>query len=316
MADPLGSAEPDAPTGSPVQPRSTRKHRKRFFLAYLVLALALGGAAAGLVILLGKPGAGPGLAWSSWQPAGEPEEMAQQIADHVGSQYRLENGQQLVGVRAAPPRVQDVPIGAIATRKPPEGGSEPLIDVFSAEDSVVYILCGLGQNCAIEEGTPSTERLRLLRREALELALYTFRYIDEKESVVAFLPPARGEQPSLALFFRRGDLETALDQPLRTTLPDQTPPPPEGISPFEINTIDRLTAPSLFRFQFQQLQDGTAVLVLDDPRLQPPEEQQGDTGSTGSETTTGSGATEEDGTVQGSQTIPGSGPIAGSETAQ
>ena len=278
MADPVEPAglAPPVPAvaeygeAPPVEARGTRPFRGRFLLVYGLLALVLAGAVAGLVVLLAEPGAEPDVPWSVWKPDGEAEMMSQQIADHVGGQYRLADGQQLVGVQAAPPRIQDVPIGAIATRKPPDTGStEPLIDIFPAEETVVFILCGLGQNCAIEGGTPSTERLRLLRRESLELALYTFRYVEDTNYVVAFLPPAPGEQPSLALFFRRGDLETELDQPLRTTLPDATPPPPEEIAESEVVTIDRLTGTSLFRFQFQQLQDGTAVLVLNDPTVAP-----------------------------------------------
>ena len=45
------------------------------------------------------------------------------------------------------------------------------------------------------------------------------------------------------------------------------------IAPSEVETIDRLTSDKVFRFRFQQLQDGTAALVLDDLRLPPPEEQ-------------------------------------------
>jgi hypothetical protein len=273
----------DVSAGPPLQPRGSSKHRGRFLLAYGALALALAGAIAGLVVLIAKPGAEPDVAWSTWQPAGE-EEVPKQIADYVGAQYHLASGAQLVGVQAAPPRVQDLPIGAIATRKPPGAGvaGEPEIDVIDVDGSVVYILCGLGANCAIEEGEPSAERLRLLRRQGLELALYTFRYMDDTKNVVAFLPPPPGEQPSYALFFRRGDLEAELDQPLRETLPDAVPPLAENISPLEVAAIDRLTTSSLYRFQFQQLQDGTAVLVLNDPSLAPlggEEDQQAEQGS-------------------------------------
>jgi hypothetical protein len=278
------SAEADsesAATLGPPRQRPARSFRGRFVLVYGLLALVLAGAAVGLVILLTGPGSKPDAPWSAWKPDGEPSQIPQQIADHVAAQYRLPDGQQLVGVQATPPRVQDVPIGAIAIRKPPEiGSTEPLIDVFPAEESLVYILCGLGENCAIEGGAPSTERLRLLRRESLELALYTFRYVEGTNYVVSFLPPAPGEQPSLALFFRRGALEEQLDLPLRATLPDETPPQPEALAPSEVVTIDRLTETSVFRFQFQQLQDGRAVLVLNDPALPVPEDtqtaQQGD----------------------------------------
>jgi hypothetical protein len=254
-------------------------------LVYALLALVLGGAIAGLVVLLTGPGKAPEASWSAWKPEGDDDQATQQIADHVGSTYHLADGSQLVGVQAAPLRVQDVPIGAIAVRRaPPAGTAQVPVDVLDASSSVVYILCGFGQKCAIDEGVPSTERMRLLRREALELALYTFRYVDGKTTVVAFLPPRPGDDPTYALLFRKEDLEPELARPLRETLPDAVPPPPESISGFEAEAIDRLTAPSLFRYQFQQVQDGTAVLVLDDPSLPPPASSDG--GSTqGGQTT-------------------------------
>lgn len=291
MADPVdlfdilpAPSEPAAGDAAPVRPSRDGSFRGRFLAFYALLAVVLAAAAVVLVVVLVRPGAEPDVAWSAWSPESSAETpVPQQIADHVGAQYRLGDGQQLVGIQAAPPRVQDVPLGAIATRKPPQPGStEPLIDIFPTEQTAVFILCGLGENCAIQGGSPSAERLRLLRRESLELALYTFRYVEGTNYVVAFLPPAPGEQPSLALFFRRGDLEAELGQPLRTTLPTAIPPPPDEIAPSEIVTIDRLTGASLFRFQFQQLQDGTAVLVLNDPTLPIPETetQPAETGAT------------------------------------
>ena len=117
-------------------------------------------------------------------------------------------------------------------------------------------------------GEPSAERLRLLRREALELALYTFRYVDGTDSVVAFLPPRPGDEPTYALLLpaRRFRARSSTSRS-RTTLPNTPPAAPEDIAPLEVQTIDRLTTSNFFRFSFQQLQDGTAVLVLDDPRL-------------------------------------------------
>ena len=65
-------------------------------------------------------------------------------------------------------------------------------------NTIAYNLCGIGgKNCAIGIGTPSSARLLLLRREALELALYTFKYVHGVENVVAILPPGPlGSRPA------------------------------------------------------------------------------------------------------------------------
>ena len=313
MADPVAPEQDESPADavparetppallvSPPRASSSGKtFGRRFLIVYLLLGLVLGVAIAGLVVVLGRPGHKDAPAWSVWEPAGDDAQKTQQIADHVGGTYRLPSGQQLVGIQATPPRVQDVPIGAIAVRHLPT--EETPVNVMAPDGTVVYIMCGLGDNCSISEGEPSAERLRLLRREALELALYTFRYVDGKDSVVAFLPPAPGSDPSYALFFQRGPFEPELDKPLRTTLSAIIPPLPSDIAPSEVATIDRLTSPNFYRFTFQQLQDGTAVLVLDDPRL--PQETNGDT--QGGTTQDDGGATTggaDSGATTGSQT--------------
>ena len=91
-------------------------------------------------------------------------------------------------------------------------------------NSVMYNLCGVGQNCSIAEGQPSEARARLLRREALELALYTFKYVDDVDSVIALLPvnlgdPATEEDDtSTALFLEKKDFARQLRGPLDRTL--------------------------------------------------------------------------------------------------
>lgn len=310
-------AEPERPSparpelAGPARSQPAKGYGKRFLLVYLVLGLVLGVAIGGLVVVLTRPGQTPGASWSVWQPEGDNSRKAQQIATHVSGAYRLPSGQQLVGIQPAPPRVQDVPLGAIAVRRlPGVGETETPVNVFDVEGVVVYILCGLGENCAIEEGEPSAERLRLLRRESLELALYTFRYLDDVSSVVTFLPPRPGDEPSFALLFERGDLDSQLERPLRATLPASPPVAPENLAPLEVETIDRLTSANFFRFSFQQLQDGTAVLVLDDPRLpeQTPSTETGGTESQPADGTTGpdGGGTEnEGGTTTGSADAAG-----------
>jgi hypothetical protein len=127
----------------------------------------------------------------------------------------------------------------IAMKTAPQGGN---ID-FIKGNGLLYTLNGLGPKGALRGGKPSSERLLLLRREALELALYTFRYIDDVDLVVTLLPPvtvtptkpaAKGTpaaaapkptKQTMALFFRPGDLEPQLEIPLAATIPPKTPRP-------------------------------------------------------------------------------------------
>jgi hypothetical protein len=87
---------------------------------------------------------------------------------------------------------------------------------------VVYRMCGLGADCSIAKGKPSAKRMDLLRREALELALYTFRYVGGVDQVVVFLPPKPGAK-GLSALFRKAQLAGELLRPLRTTLASRTP---------------------------------------------------------------------------------------------
>ncbi len=80
----------------------------------------------------------------------------------------------------------------VAVRPSPTSSQVSLL----SGNTIAYNLCGIGgKNCAIGVGKPSTNRLLLLRREALELALYTFRYIGGTQNVVAILPPGHTEPP-------------------------------------------------------------------------------------------------------------------------
>jgi hypothetical protein len=122
----------------------------------------------------------------------------------------------------------------------------------------------------------------LLRREALELALYTFKYIGGTENVVAILPPGRTQVTStlskslptsdtsstsqsvdIAVLFQRQELQPLLTQPLTATLPETVPPTvAEMPSAPEAGLVDQVTARGLFSEQLQQAQDGSNLIVL------------------------------------------------------
>jgi hypothetical protein len=237
--------------GRPVEP-STYAPRFRLITGALV-GIALGAVVATMLLLGGK-GKPDDPTWSLWKPSADGDEGAQQIADHVGRQYRLSDGGQLVAITGGPLEVAELPVKIALA----EGSDYEIV----RGDGVLFNLCGLGRRCSIARGKPSVERFILLRREALELALYTFRYIDKADYVVVLMPPAPNERPQNAMYFNRDDVEASLDRPLGATLP----PRPPALSALkrspEATLIQRLTAANLFRFTFQQGQNASVFLVL------------------------------------------------------
>ena len=272
----LVDAEPAKPVGeSSSVPRSERArksgYRRRFVMVYGALALIGGIALGALIVLLTRPDAVPNPSWSSWEPTGSSNAQVKQIADHVAKEYRYQ-GQQMVVALGGPPTVaaggdttSPIPVAAIAVRPDTSTGKaeEDDIELVDASKSMQYVLCGLGDGCALSSGPPTEARHTLLRREALELALYTFKYVDGVDSVTVFLPPpAGGQSPATAVFLERGDTGTELSKPLSQTLSPLTPSV-GTIKADELQTLNRITRSRLYQFQYTQAQDLSAVLVLD-----------------------------------------------------
>lgn len=247
---------PDRPIRAP-----RRSYHRRFRVAYVGLAVIFWGVVAGVAIsVTGGISRDSGPTWSSWKPNAAGIDGANEIANFVGSQYHLSSGgRQLAAVSATKPEIRDVPLELVAV----SDGASNIVATASAKNSIVYLLCGLGTRCSITVGTPSEARARLLRREALELALYTFKYVKGVDSVITFLPPPPSQKPpSWSVYFRKSDFKQELKQPLRATLPAAKTQTPATLKPAESDTIERLTKPRWFTSDIQPLQDGSAVLVL------------------------------------------------------
>jgi len=248
-------------------------YRSRFgFVIGALIGIALAVVGGGILLATWHTGPNVPSGWSAWKPTADDRyAAARQIADHVGPRYRLGDGDQLVAVQAGPLEVANFPL-SVALRSSPTGGNIQLLD----GKGVMYTLNGLGPRGSIARGTPSEERHLLLRREALELALYTFRYRSDVDMVVALLPPpppdkstaatTTANQQTQALFFRPGDLRGELATPLATTIPKRTPRPETlALNGPEAQRIDAITRPNLFLASFQLGQDSHAFLVLDRP---------------------------------------------------
>ena len=221
--------------------------RGRLAVAYLSLGAAVGVGIGMFIVLLQRPGPTPPPPWSSWRPAASSlNSQLLEIAKHVGESYRLPSGDQLAAVKVGGTQGgQDLQGIAVLNKGQPQTVDQQ----YDKNQTAFYILCGAAKNCGISEGKPSRARGTVLRREALELALYTFEYAHPIENVLVFFPPSPGEKSlSSTLFFHRDDLSNHLERPLRATLPQVQPPVPGKILPREEETVDDLTGSQLYHY--------------------------------------------------------------------
>jgi hypothetical protein len=260
--------EPPRSAAEPAQaqdlPPSQFRHRFGFVMGALAGVVVAVGIVVAIALTSGGSAADEGFApnWSAWQPPQKDLAAgAQEIADHVGAEYKQDNGSQLTMVKGEPmPGVQ------IAVR--PTSGP---IKTITPDHGVIYTLNGLGDDGSLT-GKPSLKRGQLIRREALELALYTFRYLPDVDTVVTLLPtipagaPTKGgpttAPQSQAVFYRPGDLKQQLQTPLRYTMAPK-PLAPATIAPSDGRKVDALTLSNLFEWSIVRAQTGEPYLVLD-----------------------------------------------------
>lgn len=277
MAEAVVPDRSDEPVAKPQEtlPRLERPkavHGGRFMIGYMVIVLMVGAALVTLAFMSRDSSDSATTAAVGGVPVKEDGfQRAREIATEVARQYRGANGEQIVAVTAQPGEVSGLPLQYIALR---HGRNQPLtegdVSVVEPGETALYSFCGLAgeQNCALPgEATP--ERLMLLRREAVELSLYTFKFLPEIQTVVSLLPPVpRGEgQPpqTFAIYFQRRHLENALSEPITKTLPERPPFAEGDIAQGEAEMINRLTETRLFTSSFEQLPTQGVILNLSPP---------------------------------------------------
>jgi hypothetical protein len=205
--------------------------------------------------------------------------MARQIATQVSSEYKASTASRLVTVFPSPlvapqlvqsssgqPQAVQVPISLIAVQPDTSTGQHEAGDFsfYHPERTVAYSMCSLGnsqQNCGVSTITGASPD-ELLHREALELALYTIKYVPGTDAVVAYLPPpANPNAASTAVFISRKDLGPNLRLPLVRTLKPQKILLGEGVP--DSGHVAALTRARIYTVSYQTLPgEGTAALEL------------------------------------------------------
>lgn len=279
----IGGAQPVLRTDPRRLPRLPVPHAMKFRLALAALAGIAVGAIAIAVVVLAHGSASATIAsagnWSSWAPSSSGSAGVSQIADHLAPYYRESAAQQLdviTPISVSQTTAAGTTSGngltvAVNTGASGKGQSLGLLN----GRTIAYNVCGLGPRDCELAGTPSVARMLLLRREALELALYTFEYIGNSQNVVVVLPPARtvssgasgapATPVTVAVAFVRRALQPWLQVPLSRTL-QQYPPDVAQLNIWkqtpEAGLVDQITAHALFSSQVESLQVGGRVLVL------------------------------------------------------
>jgi hypothetical protein len=285
-----GSAARPAAAERPVSERSAPSRAEkahssayytRFSFAYtLLIMLALGGVGA-LIFLLLRPSAPKAQPWSTFKPSGGSSlAMERQIATQVSSEYKESTDSRLVSVFPGPLQATqyvqgssgtqsvEVPISLIAVQPDLSTGKHEQGDYsfYHPDTTVGYAMCGLGatqQNCSVLSATGSPGGL--LRREALELALYTLKYVPNTNAVVVYMPPPGNPQAAArALFLSRKDVKANLRLPLAKTLKPQEVVLGGGVP--DGGHVGELTSARVYASDYQTLPgDGTSALVLTPP---------------------------------------------------
>jgi hypothetical protein len=277
---PVGGNHPALSSGAQDRPRVDHPHAPRFRVVTAVL-VGIAVAAIAIAVVVASRGSNRVTAvnsahWSSWTPDSSGSTAVSEIAQFVAPYYRSSGAQQLSVI--TPMRLSQATAagtttgrGLVVAVNKGTTGSQSL--GLLTGTTIAYEVCGLGvKNCELA-GAPSVDRMLLLRREALQLALYTFKYISGSQNVVVVLPPGHTVTASgadkkgvtVALVFLRRNLQPWLNVPIARTLQQFAPELSElnvWSKTQEAALVDQVTAHSLFSSQVEALQEGGSALVL------------------------------------------------------
>ena len=283
MADDVAAPRPATAAERATTSRAERAHASayytRFSFAYAILVMVAIAGVAALVLILVHLHTAKQPHWSTFVPTGSPLAMKLQIATRVSSEYKQSTASRLVTVFPsaldAPQIVQSssgqqqavqIPISLIAVQADSSTGQHEQGDFtfYHPESTVAYSMCGFvdsQQNCGVSTAS-AADPAGLFHREALELALYTLKYVPGVDAVVTYLPPpANPNAAATAVFIARTDVKPNLHLPLVRTLEPQQILLGSGVP--DGGHVAALTRARVYTTDYQTLPgDGTAALEL------------------------------------------------------
>ena len=242
---------------APPAARRPSRYSGRFALAHILVIVAFASLLGLFAYLVSESNSSA--AWSSYKPTGgETYPRAQKLANFIAPRY-ISGGSPIAVIQAQPLFFHDQVVDGVAfTRAPFQDVGEHYHQLEPAGASTMaYVFCGQAARCGLA-ATGAEDVIPLLRRESLELALYTFKYWPEIDAVVAILPPATKSSP--AVYLKRSNLEAQLSKPLEQTLPNREVITASTMTAAERATIERLT--QIYPSSFQETASGRMLLLL------------------------------------------------------
>ena len=152
----------------------------------------------------------------------------------------------------------------LAHRRSQGAAEQQGIQISRPAATWTYQLCGLGAEL-LDRLRPGDRDPRPARppRGARGGALHVQVRAGDQVGV-AFMPPPPGQTPSTLLYLQKEQLrEAALAAAREDAAARQAAAPDRSPTRQEAATIDKLTLPAVYTYSLQQLQDTSALLVLD-----------------------------------------------------
>jgi hypothetical protein len=247
------------------------EHRGRIATMIVVLTVIAAAAGGGLVFSLKAAPASSHRTDRSefageWSPnATSADGKLQQIAGFVQRRYLRPGGskQHLTDVSVRQLRAGDAPVKSFVIVHLSSGGQKEQVD---ASRTAVFSACGANRDCSV----PGNDAVlnELAPRQALELALRALRADDTLDLIVVQMPAAAPQLGRVNVFFRRSDLERALERPLRSTLPLNPPPRDAYTNPVEKKALTTLVVNYAFNARTKDADEQHAFMLLPAADLQ------------------------------------------------
>lgn len=261
MAEDLTPADQSPQTAPPV----ARAFGWRFGLVITLLVAALAAAGVGTWLLLDhdrKP------SWSQFKPTkDDPVDRAQEIAAYIEGRFLVAPGQPVATITAGEDVIPDLP-GKLQVVASTDVNLGPLsFDYYAPgiDGLLFYKLCGTAGGCTLAADAPRPLLLAVYAREALELALYGLKYIDQAGGVIVelptgFEPPATPGAPLSrpVFYFPTKRVKDLLDTPITETFPTDPPLAP-AFTGADLGTAVDLVQTSLYRMEIVPSPDSTTI---------------------------------------------------------